>query len=183
MKYAFYLATVLFVLLSCNQPEDKLEETPPVQLLPQPTALEISIKNALIEILKKQIDPSGSNANAVQITGLEIVKISRKDYLIYEKNSQVEGFDRYLKYMEKYKNISSPIYKPEEIVDNKQKHAAVMEYLDRATKKASEQKDLYKASYYLKADTKNIKYTQLQTTYLDAELKEIVSDYNNLKIK
>ncbi len=180
MKYAFYLVAVFFVL-SCNQAVDEQEELPVIQPSIQLSPFDSTVKAALTEILKKKLDPSGENASVIEITGMEIIKISRKYYLTYERSSQIEGFDKYLKYIDKFKNTSNPIYKPAEIEDNKRKHAAVVAYLNEVIKKASEEKDLFKVAYYVKADAKNIKFTQLQTTYLDADFKEIVSDYGHLK--
>ncbi len=179
MKYAFYLLIVLFVL-SCNQAVDKQEDVRLVQPTVQPSALELSVRSALTDILTKEIVNSGNKVDSLVFTGMEIVRISQKDYFTEEESAQKKDFENYLTYMEKLKNTGSKMYNSIDIADNKLKHAGVITYLNTMIRKEPEDKNLYKVTYYLKAATKNYKYTRLQTTYLDADLKKMATDYSFL---
>ena len=126
------------------------------------------------------MEDAGNRVDSLQFTGMEIVHISEKDYFTDEEQEQEQDFSNYLKYIERYKNSSTKMYNPIEIADNKQKHAAVIAYLNSMIRKEPTDKNLYKVNYYLKADTRDYKYTRLQTTYLDADLKKITTDYSHL---
>jgi len=182
MKYAFYFFSVMFVL-SCHQ-ADKSEDPDlrtVVQPVAQPSELELSIRSALNQIITKEIENSGNRVNSLQFTGMEIVRISEKDYFTDEEQSQEADFNSYLKYVERFKNSSNKINDPVEIANNKRKHAAVMAYLKSIVNKEPTDKDLYKVTYYLKTDTRDYKFTQLQTTYLDKDLKKMTMDYSHLR--
>jgi hypothetical protein len=170
--------------MSCHKTEHKADMNPASKLLTpqvQPSKLELSIRPALTEILKKDIEMSGRDPGWIEIAGMEIIPISKKDYFIDERNNQEKNFGRYIQYMEKFKDSHNTIYNAAEIANNKLKHAAVMDYLASMIKKSSSDKEVYKVVYYLKVDSKDLKYNQQQTTYLDEGYKKIVTDYSHLK--
>ncbi len=170
--------------MSCHQTEQKDDMNPAEKLLTpqiQPSKLELSVRPALTEILKKDIEMSGHKAGSIEIAGMEIIPISKKVYFTDERENQDRDFGRYIQYVEKFKNSHNAIYNPAEIAENKLKHAAVMDYLAGMIKKASSNKEVYKVVYYMKVDSKDLKYNQQQTTYLDEDYKKIVANYGHLR--
>lgn len=181
MKY-FITGFILFFFIACNAPADDLadnniaEPQPEVKLNPLQTA----IREALIDIWTKDLKASGEVIKNIQIQGMEIIKISQKDYYINEMAEQETNFESYLEYLKKFSKTPNPLNNPQQLEVSKAKHKAVMVYLKKVIKTASTNPDLYKVVYYLKAETDKIKYDQKQTIFLDKELKKVVSDYGFL---
>lgn len=180
MKHTVHLLLCI-VLISCSsKKEDQAVVSSTIQKDQPLTPLQLSVKAALTGIQKTDIEFSGNIIYSMDISGMEIVNISKKDYYIQQRNSQEADFNNYLKYMEQYRN-NPAAGNPAIIADNKLKHARVIKYLGSMIQQASNDKEVYKVVYYLKANSRDIQYKQLQTTYLDADLKKMVVDYSHLQ--
>jgi|GEM_PF-4126146 len=179
MKYALFMLMTL-LLISCNNEEkdvvDRSIIVPAVQLSPQ----QVAIRDSLVQIITKDIELTGKKVNTIEISGLEIREISKKEYYQYQLEEQETNFTRYLKHMEKISKTNSPMYNAIELETNKQKNNAVMNYLRTKIKTASSEPELYKTLYYAKAAAGNLNYNQQQTTFLDKTYHKVVADYSFL---
>ena len=182
-----YIVPIIILLsaIACNNPSDKVADN--VLIEPsrstEPTQLQTTIRTALLDIIKKDIESNGNNAvKTLDISGMEIVKISKQEYYTNELKEQESSFQQYMKYISDHpKSKGNPNQYPQ-LEENKARHEAVINYLKTTIKTASTEPEVYRVSYYLKANTKNMNYTQPQTTYLDKDLKKIVANYSSLKV-
>ncbi len=179
MRFIIIFFVTLF-FIGCNHPADNTVDRSIIEPIPL-TPLQTAVHDSLINIMTKDIELSGNIVKSIKIEGMEIIKISRKDYYINEMKEQETAFNNYLQYMSKFSKTTSPINNPQQLEVSKAKHNAVMAYLKKAIKTASSNPELYKVVYYLKADASNINYNQLQTTFLDKEFKKMVADYSFLR--
>jgi len=182
MKHVYpFLAAILFI--ACNQPAKNDLDKTVVETLPKTaplSPLQTAVQAAIIDIETKDITSAGNTISTINIDGMEIIKSSTKDYYMYELESQETNFKNYMDYLAKHsqnKNLTNPLQREE----SQRKHNAVIAYLKSKIKTAPIKPEIYKVVYYLKADTKNARYDQLKTTYLDTAYKKIVSDYSFLK--
>jgi hypothetical protein len=168
----------MLFFISCNEKDkvvtDRSIIMPEIKLTP----LQKTVDSALVSILKKDIGLTGDTIKAIQIAGMEIIKISKKDYYTYEMNEQQANFQNYLQYVQRSSN--KIVHDPRKLEESKRKHEAVMTWLKKNIKTSSTDPEIYKVVYYVKAATSNLKYTQQQTTFLDKEFKKMVSDYGFL---
>lgn len=180
MKYALLILAPLF-FMACNNEEKEVTDrsivVPAVQLSP----LQAAIHDSLIQIITKDIEHSGNKVNTIELSGLEVMEISKKEYYQAQLEEQEINFTKYLKLMEKLSKTNSPMYRPMELETNKQKNNAVMSYLRTKIKTASAEPELYKTVYYVKAAAGTLNYNQQQTTFLDKTYNKIVADYSFLK--
>jgi hypothetical protein len=175
---------ILFFLSYCNQSDEKMEDKSIIAPVPEIkfTPLQKSVDSALTEIMTKEIASGGNKISSINISGMEIIKISKKEYYTYEMEQQETDFNNYLQYLKRFSNTKSPINDPLKLQESKAKHNAVMAYLKKEIKTASTNSEIYKVAYYLKAVAGSFNYNDLKTTFLDKEYKKIVLDYSFLKV-
>ena len=180
MKYVLLILMPLF-FIACNDEEKEVVDrsliVPAVQLTP----LQAAIRDSLVQIITKDIELSGHKVNSIEISGLEIMEISEKEYYQAQLEEQQVNFAKYLERMEKISKTNSPMYKPMELETNKLKNNAVVNYLKTKIRSATTEPEIYKAAYYVKAAAGTLNYNQQQTTFLDKTYNRIVADYSFLK--
>ena len=147
----------------------------------EPTKEAIALKSAITEIETKDIETAGETILSLQVDGMEAIKISMKDFLTEEKNSQQVDFNNYMKYLDRFANTKSPVNNPAARMESQAKHNAVIKYLDQLIKTAPVTKGLYKVTYHLNATTKSHTYNQPKTIYLDETYKRMRVSYLHLK--
>lgn len=175
------LLPVIFLIACNDSPGNELDKT---AIEPVPASLNLSplnkaIRSTIIDIETKEIALAGDSVIRLNIEGTEVIRFSKKDYYREEMRSQDADFKRYLQYLDKVsqnKNISDPLKRQE----SQAKHNAVMAYLQKMIKTASDKPEIYKVVYYLQADTRKIHYNRQKTMYLDKEMKKITGDYRFL---
>ena len=182
INWLFILLT-LSSLLSCGDKEKNDLDNIEIKTVPvarQLSPVEIKIHAAIIEIEKKEIELFGDKVLNIDIEGMEVIKYSRKEYLVDELKMQQESFKKYLDYLDhtapKNKAMDNPLKRQE----RQAKHNAVIAYLEKTINTTSTKQELYKVVYYERAQTKNRNYTQPKTTYLDSSMKKITGDYSFL---
>ena len=174
-----FISLTLSSLLSCgDMAKNNLDniEIKTVPITRQLSPIEIKINTAIIEIEKKEIELFGDNVLSIDIEGMEVIKYSRKEYLVDELRSQQESFKKYLDYLNHTtpnKAMDNPLKRKE----SQDKHNAVVAYLEKTISKATDKQEIYKVVYYLRARTNKMNYTQPKTTYLDDGMKKITGDY------
>lgn len=180
MKYALIILMPFF-FMACNNEEKEVADrsiiAPAVQLSP----LQAALHDSLIQIITKDIEHSGNKVNTIELSGLEVMEISKKEYYQAQLEEQEINFTQYLTLMEKLSKTNSPMYKPTELEANKQQNNVVMNYLRTKIKTATTEPELYKAVYYVKATAGTLNYNQQQTTFLDKAYNKIATDYSFLK--
>lgn len=185
IKHLFRLF-ILCSLFSCSDVEkDDIDKTL-VQTVPvarQFSQLETEIQTAIIDIEKKDIAVIGDSALKIDIEGLEVMRYSKKNYLLDELRSQNEDFKKYLNYLDKVVKNNKVLNSPSKREESQAKHDAVVSYLEKAISKASDKEEMYKVVYYLRAVTQKTNYTQPKTTYLDSSMKKISGDYGFLNVR
>lgn len=167
--------------MSCQSEPDK---APNISLLEPTLPLNkdaIAIKKAITEIETSNLEKTGETLISLQINGMEIIKITRKDYLIEEKKSQQVNFKNYMQYLDRFEKTKSPLNNPVARMESQAKHNAVIKYLDQLIKKNEASGTDYKVVYYLYATTNSHNYNQLKTTYLDEIFKLLRVSYLHLK--
>ena len=174
---------MLSLLLSCGDKEKNDLDNIEIKTVPiarQLSPVEIKIHTAIIKIEKKEIELFGDKVLNIDIEGMEVIKCSRKEYLIDELKSQQESFKKYLDYLDhtapKNKAMNNLLKRQE----SQEKHNAVVAYLEKTINTTSTKKEIYKVVYYERAQTKNRNYTQPKITYLDSSMKKITGDYSFL---
>ncbi len=177
------LLPVIFMIACNDSPGNELDRTAiePVPVSQNLSPLNNAIRSAIIDIETKEIAMAGDSLVRLNIEGTEVISFSKKDYFKDEIRSQEADFKRYLQYLDKVsqnKNINDPLKRHE----SQAKHNAVMTYLQKMVRTASDKPDIYKVVYYLQADTKTMHYNQQKTTYLDKEMKKITGDYRFLQV-
>ncbi|MEP7236474.1 MAG: hypothetical protein ABI685_01360 [Ferruginibacter sp.] len=190
-KIAFYInplliSLTLFSLLSCGDKEKSELDNIEIKTVPvarQLSAVETKIHSVIIDIEKKEIELSGDSVLDIDIEGMEIIKYSRKEYLVDELRSQQEIFKKYLDYLDHTAKNNKAINNPIQRQESQAKHNAVVAYLQKTISKTSAKQEIYKVIYYLRARTKKMNYTQPKTTYLDEGMKKIIADYSFLNAR
>ncbi|MBL7703432.1 MAG: hypothetical protein JNM14_14370 [Ferruginibacter sp.] len=179
--YSLILLALLF-FSGCKEKE-KEEITDRSILIPQVqlTPLQKTIDSAIVTIVKKDIELNGETVNDIHIDGREIIKISKKEYYTQELNGQQVNFENYLQYLKRFANTKKGFNDIHTVEESKRKHDAVMTWLKKSIANSSTNQEVFKVVYYVKAATKNLKYQQQQTTFLDKDFKKIVSDYSFLR--
>ncbi len=180
MKYVLIFSLLLFEL-SCNSKEDTKDEITMLQPDGGLTKEAIAIKAAITEVESKFLETAGEIKKSLQIDGMEVIKISMKDYLIEEKKSQEVNFANYIKYLDRFKNTKSPLNNPATRTESQAKHNAVISYLNQLIKKASATDKVYKVVYHLNAVTTAHTFNQLKTTYLGENYNKLSVSYLHLK--
>lgn len=178
-NYSFIFLTLL-LFSGCKEKEKEVTDRSIILPQVQPTALQKAIDSALQAIVKKDIELGGETLNTIKIEGTEIIKISKKDYYTQEMNEQQLNFQNYLQYLKRFPNTKKGFNDAGTLEESKRKHDAVIAYLKRTIANSSTNAEVYKIVYYVKAATKNLKYSQQQTTFLNKEFKKIRTDYNFL---
>ncbi len=170
-----------FIFAGCNT--NRKDDTREVVVLSNTTPAKTdSIKNAIEVIARRDIETTGNTVTSLQVDGLEITRISAKDYYETERKSQEVNFNNYLASMEKLPP-SNPLRAPLVIEQNKEKHKAVMQYLDRLLQSPGDSLEMYKVVYYLHAITSGAVYDQMQTTYLDRSLNKKLMNYSGVQVQ
>jgi hypothetical protein len=178
MKPYSIIFFILFLFSGCNEKEKEVTDRSIIMPEIKLTPLQKTVVSALVSIVKKDIELSGDRVNTIKIEGMEIIKISKRDYYIQEMNEQQVNFQSYLQYL---RASSNKIVKDQDkLQESMRKHDAVIAYLMKVIKTSSIRPEMFKVVYYAKAATKNLKYNQQQTTFLDKQFKKIVSDYGFL---
>lgn len=180
MKYLLFFSLLLFEL-SCSSKEDAQDEISMLQPGGGLTKEAIAIKAAITEVESTLLVTAGETKKSLQIDGMEVIKISMKDYLIEEKKSQEVNFANYMKYLDRFKNTKSPLNNPAARMESQAKHNAVINYLNQLIKKASTTDNVYKVVYHLNAVTSAHTYNQLKTTYLGENYNKLSVSYLHLK--
>ena len=180
MKFLLFFS-LLLINVSCNSKEDTQEELTMLQPDGGLTKEAIAIKAAITEVELKFLETAGETKQFLQIDGMEVIKISMKDYLIEEKKRQEVDFANYMKYLDRFKNTKSPLNNPTARTESQAKHNAVITYLNQLIKKASATDKVYKVVYHLNATTNARTYNQQKTTYLDENYKKLKVSYLHLK--
>ena len=179
MRFLFYFLTVFFVL-SCNSNANEPDNDAVKMLTIQPSANTDTIKKAVTEIETKNLQLAGMKILSLQINGMEVIKISLKDYYKDERNAQQIAFKNYMEYLDNFAKGNSPLAKHSSREESKAKHDAVIKYLDKQINTSTEEGMVYKVVYYLNATTNSNNFNQLKTTYLDAHFNRKVMDYSFL---
>ncbi len=179
-----FISLTLSSLLSCGDKEKKDLDNIEIKTVPvarQLSSVEIQIHAAIIDIEKKDIELFGDKVLNIDIEGMEVIKYSRKQYLVDELKSQQENFKKYIDYLNntapKNKAMDNPLKRQE----SQDKHNAVVAYLEKTISKATDKQEIYKVVYYLQAHTNKMNYTQPKIVYLDEGMKKIIADYSFLK--
>lgn len=180
MKYLLFFLLFLFNL-SCSSKKDEPQEITMLQPVINPSKEQIALKAAVTEIETKSIEAAGEKILSLQIEGMEVIKISRKDFLIEEKNNQEVDFDNYMKYLDRFTNTKSPLNNPAGRMESQAKHKAVMKYLDQLIKKESSTTPEYKVVYHLNATTNARTFNQQRTVYFDENYNKLSVNYLHLK--
>ena len=159
MRYSFALIVSLF-LAACNNRKVT-------------GVLETAVRNEVTKIYVNDFAANGRITKTIEIDSLEIEKISKKEYYEYEMKLQDTQFKKFLNYAKK-SNL-------EYTFENQANHDKVMAYLQKTIKTASENPDIYKVDYYVRATTQAGRYNQRERTFLDSSIKKISTDYSFLK--
>lgn len=170
--------------IACNGSDSKVLNKDTVESVQPETTLsplQVAVQTAILNIEKKDIESNGNTVISIHVDGMEIMEISKKDYYSAQAESQEKEFKSYLAYLEKFEKTNSPINNPGKLAESKQRHNAVMAYLQKMVRTASTEPEIYKVVYYLKAGTKTVQYDQMKTTYLDKDYKKIVANYSFLQ--
>jgi hypothetical protein len=179
MRYFLYLI-VIFFIISCRLKADKPDEEPVRILTIQPSAHADSIRKVITDVETKNLQLAGLTILSLKINGMEVIRISLKDYYKDERNSQLTEFAKYMQYLDHFAKVKSPIATHSSRAESQAKHDAVIKYLDNLTNKTSGDDLVYKVVYYLNATTTSATFNQLKTTYLDQYFNKKTMDYSFL---
>ncbi len=185
MKWKIVLSIyclLLLSLISCKDPGNEPDHTK-VEFLPvtrQLSPVEIAAKNAITGIETKEIESGGDKVLSIEVEGMELMKYSKREYLSDELKLQEDDFKRYMDYLDRMKTVKA-LNNPQKLLESREKHDAVINYLKQSIKMASDAKNMYKATYYFRVSTQKTRYTQPKTMYLDSSMNKIKADYGFLQ--